>query len=261
MQPGHTPIISKYPGERIQIDLIILTSCNPLSNGGYKYILTVKDHFSTFVWLRKLKRKNKNAVFKKLKNIFRDFRAPDILQADNGGEFKNMARSHKQMAALLKRLKLKPLNGQATAPFASQYECIFGDGFTTDDLAACFPNTHMVHSRVRASSTNGSVERANQDVQRLLYYMMQRHAEDHPDEADVWIIHLDKVRSPTCEVWARLSVDVMFASAGATNHEHYAKEEPWWCQRVGASLQGQTNDVIRGHVVANKEETARALGE
>ena len=194
MQPGHTPIRSTYPGERIQIDLIVLTSCHPLVNSGYKYILTVKDHFSTFVWLRKLKRKNKNAVFNKLKNIFRDFRAPDILQADNGGEFKNIAMSHRQMQALRKKLNLKPLpNGSSTAPFCYDYECIFGDGFTTDDLSACFPSTHLIHSRVRASSTNGSVERANQDVQRLLFYMMQRHAQDHPDEADVWYIHLDKV--------------------------------------------------------------------
>ena len=176
--------------------MIILTSCAPSSNEGYKYILTVKDHFSTFVWLRKLKRKNKNAVFKKLKNIFRDFRAPDILQADNGGEFKKIAMSKKEMQLMMKKLKLKPLHDQTSPPtFSSQYECIFGDGFTTDDLSACFPNTHMIHSRVRASSTNGSVERANQDVQRLLYYMMLRHGEDHPDEVDVWIIHLDKVRT------------------------------------------------------------------
>ena len=33
----------------MQIDLIILTSCHPASNAGYQYILTVKDHFSTFV--------------------------------------------------------------------------------------------------------------------------------------------------------------------------------------------------------------------
>ena len=168
-------------------------SCHPGSNQGYKYILTVKDHFSTFVWLRKLKRKNKNAVFKKLQKIFRDFRAPDILQADNGGEFKNIALSHRQMQALLKKLKLKPMNNMAGTPGSYVYESVFGDGFTTDDLAACFPNTHMVHSRVRASSTNGSVERANQDVQRLLFYMMMRHAAEHPDEADVWTIHLDKV--------------------------------------------------------------------
>ena len=245
----------------MQIDLIILTSCHPNANEGYQYILTVKDHFSTFVWLRKLKRKNKNAVFKKIKNIFRDFRAPDILQADNGGEFKNIAMSQRQMAALLKRLKLKPLRTPTSPSFSSQYECIFGDGFTTDDLAACFPNTHMIHSRVRASSTNGSVERANQDVQRLLYYMMQRHAEDHPDEADVWIIHLDKVRTSSSHVRHRLRLVVTCTTTGATNHEHYAKEEPWWCQRLGATLQGQANDVIRGHVVANQEETARALGK
>ena len=153
----------------MQIDLIILTSCHPASNAGYQYILTVKDHFSTFVWLRKLKRKNKNAVFKKLKKIFRDFRAPDILQADNGGEFKNIAMSQRQMAALLKRLKLKPICNQTSPSFSTKYECIFGDGFTTDDLAACFPNTHMIHSRVRASSTNGSVERANQDVQTKMF--------------------------------------------------------------------------------------------
>jgi hypothetical protein len=245
----------------MQIDLIILTSCHPASNAGYQYILTVKDHFSTFVWLRKLKRKNKNAVFKKLNKIFRDFRAPDILQADNGGEFKNIAMSQRQMAALLKRLKLKPICNQTSPSFSTKYECIFGDGFTTDDLGACFPNTHMIHSRVRASSTNGSVERANQDVQRLLYYMMQRHAEDHPDEADVWIIHLDKVRASSSQVRPTLRVVVTCTTTGTTNHEHDAKEEPWWRQRLGAALQGQANDVTRGHVAANQEETARAAGK
>jgi hypothetical protein len=41
--------------ERVQIDLIVLTSALPEHNDDFKYILTVKDHFSKYVWLRPLR--------------------------------------------------------------------------------------------------------------------------------------------------------------------------------------------------------------
>jgi hypothetical protein len=179
----------------VQIDLIIMTSVLPAKNEGKKYILTVKDHFSAFVWLRALKRKNKIAVFKKLKNIFRDFRTPDILQADNGGEFKNLAMSTKQLRAYCKTHGLDLPKDVGDETLESRFASLFDEELSTDDLAQCFPNTHMVHSRVRASSTNGSVERANQDVQRMLYYAMLRHGVERREDQGVWIIHLDKVCS------------------------------------------------------------------
>ena len=193
--PGFAPIRSTYPFERVQIDLIIMTSVLPSKNEGKLYILTVKDHFSGFVWLRALKRKNKIAVFKKLKKIFRDFRTPDILQADNGGEFKNLAMSTKQLRAYCKRHGLDLPKDVGDETLESRFASLFDEEFSTDDLAQCFPNTHMVHSRVRASSTNGSVERANQDVQRMLYYAMLRHGVERREDQGVWIIHLDKVCS------------------------------------------------------------------
>ena len=38
------------------------------------------------------------------------------------------------------------------------------------------------------------MERANQDVQRMLHYAMVRHGVGRPEDRGNWIIHLEKVR-------------------------------------------------------------------
>ena len=66
------------------IDLIVLPSALPQHNGDYKYILTIKDHFSKFVWLRPLRQKRVVDVVAALRRVFDEFGTPTILQADNG---------------------------------------------------------------------------------------------------------------------------------------------------------------------------------
>jgi hypothetical protein len=76
---GHTPVPSKRAMERVQIDLICLASALPDSNDGFKYILTVKDHFSAFVWLAALKTKQRTEVMHHLTLFFSLFGAPQII--------------------------------------------------------------------------------------------------------------------------------------------------------------------------------------
>jgi len=57
-------------------------------NGKYKWILHVKDHFSKISVLYALKNKTAEAVAKKLELYFRHYGALQIVQCDNGREFK-----------------------------------------------------------------------------------------------------------------------------------------------------------------------------
>ena len=57
---------------------------------GYKFILTVVDYFSRFVWARKMKTQTAINVTKALKSIVKETNTyPKIIQADNGSEFMN----------------------------------------------------------------------------------------------------------------------------------------------------------------------------
>ena len=56
----------------------------------YKFIWTVVDYFSRFVWARKMKTQTAFNVTKVLKNIVEETQAyPKITQVDNGTEFMN----------------------------------------------------------------------------------------------------------------------------------------------------------------------------
>lgn len=98
-------------------------------DGGYKFILNYQDHLSKFVTLRALKTKTAAEVTYHLIDIFCTFGAPSILQSDNGREFVN---------------------------------CII------DELKNMWPQLKIVHGKPRHSQSQGSVERANRDVQDIL---------------------------------------------------------------------------------------------
>jgi hypothetical protein len=98
-KPGNTPIRSTRVMERVQIDLIVLTSALPEHNDDFKYILTVKDHFSKYVWLRPLRHKRVVDVVAALRGIFDEFGIPTILQADNGGEFRGVGQTRQAYEA------------------------------------------------------------------------------------------------------------------------------------------------------------------
>ena len=87
------PILSKNVNEQWGIDCINMTSFANNNGGvqnGYKFILTVVDYFSRFVWARKMKTQTAINVTNSLKSIVQETNTyPKMIQADNGSEFMN----------------------------------------------------------------------------------------------------------------------------------------------------------------------------
>jgi hypothetical protein len=103
-------------------------------DGEYKFICVYQDHLTKFVILRPLRHKSAEAVGNVLLDIFTLFGAPAILQSDNGREFVNKIIS---------------------------------------ELCAMWKDLKIVHGKPRHSQSQGSVERANQDVQNMLATWLQ----------------------------------------------------------------------------------------
>ena len=95
-------------------------------SGTYKWLLNYQDHLTKFVVLKPLKSKTSEEVAYNLLDIFTLIGAPSILQSDNGKEFVNK---------IIENLKLM------------------------------WPELQIVHGKPRHSQSQGSVERANQDVE------------------------------------------------------------------------------------------------
>jgi zinc finger BED domain-containing protein 5/7/8/9 len=108
---------------------IDLIDFRTLPDGDYNWILTVQDHCTKFVWLIPLKQKTGLEVAKALFDLFGIFGAPCILQSDNGKEFRN--------------------------------QIVYG-------LKLLWPGLEIIHGRPRRPQSQGSVERANGDVQNIL---------------------------------------------------------------------------------------------
>lgn len=106
-------------------------------DGEYKFIMTYQDHLTKYVVLRPLKSKSASAVAYELLDIFCNYSAPSVLQSDNGREFVNKI---------------------------------------IDELKILYPNLVIVHGKPRHSQSQGSVERANQDVQNILNAWMKENA-------------------------------------------------------------------------------------
>ena len=73
------------PLDRIAIDLIDLYS----SNEGYRYVLTVIDHYSRFVKFYPLKNKSATGIEACLSSFIKDFGIPKTLLLDNSMEFRS----------------------------------------------------------------------------------------------------------------------------------------------------------------------------
>lgn len=95
----------------------------------FKFILNYQDHLTKFVLLRPLQTKRAEEVASHLLDIFLTFGAPVLLHSDNGREFVNNV---------------------------------------ITELTALWPELKIVHGKPRHSQSQGSVERANQDVERML---------------------------------------------------------------------------------------------
>nr|XP_022900156.1 SCAN domain-containing protein 3-like [Onthophagus taurus] len=96
--------------------------------------MVYQDHLTKFVILRALKTKRAEEVAYNLLDIFTLIGAPAILQSDNGREFSNQIVS---------------------------------------SLKTYWPTLKIVHGKPRHSQSQGSVERANQDIENMLTTWMQ----------------------------------------------------------------------------------------
>jgi hypothetical protein len=95
--------------------------------------MTTQDYTTKFVWLSALKQKSGLEVAKTLYSLMWIFGAPYILQSDKGKEFRN------QVVTGLKTL---------------------------------WPEINIIHGRPRRPQSQGSVERANGDVQNIFGSLM-----------------------------------------------------------------------------------------
>ena len=84
---GNTPITHDGPWKCVQIGLIDFSK-EP--DGDLKYILSVKDHFTKYAFLRGLKNKTQKEVANEMLAIFSDFGVPSMIHSDNGGEFSSI---------------------------------------------------------------------------------------------------------------------------------------------------------------------------
>lgn len=103
-------------------------------DGGMKFILVYQDHLTKFVLLKALSQKTANAIAHSLVDIFSIFGAPNILHSDNGREFCNE---------------------------------------TLNSLCRLWDGVKLVHGKPRHSQSQGSVERANQDIENMLSTWME----------------------------------------------------------------------------------------
>ena len=54
----------------------------------WRYVLLVIDVFSHFLWLRPLESKSSQVIAIELECIYMEYGSPEIIQCDQGGEFK-----------------------------------------------------------------------------------------------------------------------------------------------------------------------------
>lgn len=100
------------------------------ASGEYNYIFHYQDHFTKFSLLVPLKTKTAEEVSKILYIMFSAYGAPKLLQSDNGKEFVGI-----QVRTMIK-----------------QY----------------WPSTTLINGRPRYPQSQGSIERANGDVENML---------------------------------------------------------------------------------------------
>lgn len=94
----------------------------------FRFFLVYQDHCTKFCQIRSLKRKTAQETASNILDMFLTFGPPKKLQTDNGREFKN---------------------------------------HLLQEVCKSF-GVHMVHGHPRHSQCNGGVERANQDIEKML---------------------------------------------------------------------------------------------
>ncbi|XP_022162759.1 KRAB-A domain-containing protein 2-like [Myzus persicae] len=108
----------------------------------YRYIMNYQDHLTKFVILKPLKTKRAEEIALNLIDIYTIFGAPAILHSDNGREFVNSI---------------------------------------ITNLNEMWGDVKIVHGKPRHSQTQGSIERANRDVEEILAsWMADNKSKDWP---------------------------------------------------------------------------------
>ena len=97
--------------ERHRVDLVNMASMPATIDGDtYKYIMSVIDIFSRFVFLRSLQTKESSEVADNLLDIYNEHGPPEILQSDQGREFKGLVK------AICEALNVRIINSAAYSP-------------------------------------------------------------------------------------------------------------------------------------------------
>ena len=109
-------------------------------DGDLKWILVYQDHLTKFVQLRPVTSKRAPEIVYQLLDIFSIFGAPSILQSNNGREFMNSV---------------------------------------ITELSAMWDGLKIVHGKPRHSQSQGSVERANRDIEDMLMTWLQSNSTTH----------------------------------------------------------------------------------
>ena len=120
---------------RGQIDLIDLQN-TPEINRPYNFLMVYQDHLTKFVMLRPLRRKLAQEVVDNLLDVFCLLGPPHILQSDNGREFKNI-----NLATFIREQ---------------------------------WPECKVIHGKARHPQSQGSVERVNKEIKKVLGSFMRK---------------------------------------------------------------------------------------
>ncbi|XP_078366006.1 SCAN domain-containing protein 3-like [Oculina patagonica] len=106
------PIRARDVQVRHQIDLMDMGQKGTvLANGiSYRYVLSVMDVFSRFVWLRALSGKCSKAIAKELRGIYLEHGPPLVIQSDQGREFKGAVEK------LCREMKIKTIHSRPYHP-------------------------------------------------------------------------------------------------------------------------------------------------
>lgn len=88
------PIKACRVQDRHQVDLVSIASTPATIDGDtYKYVMSVIDIFSRFVFLGPLQTKESSEVAENLLDIYNEHGPPEILQSDQGTEFKDVVKA------------------------------------------------------------------------------------------------------------------------------------------------------------------------
>ena len=96
------PIVTDKVNERCQVDLIDMRSDQVRFHGqSFRYILSITDTFSRFLFLRPTAKKTSVNVASALTRVFAEHGNPSIIQCDQGTEFKG------KVEELLRRINVR----------------------------------------------------------------------------------------------------------------------------------------------------------